>query len=152
MQVSAGLLMYVRDGQRLRVLLIHPGGPFWRGKDRGAWSLPKGLADPGEDLLDAAQREFQEETGLDITPPFLPLTPVKQKSGKRVHCWAFEGRDDISAFKSEVFEMEWPRGSGKIMTFPEADEARLFGLEEAQERIVPGQVPLIRELAGLLAA
>jgi predicted NUDIX family NTP pyrophosphohydrolase len=146
MQLSCALLMYVRAPPPMRVLLVHPGGPFWAGKDKGAWSLPKGLPLPGEPLLDAAQREFREETGLESRPPFLELTPLKQKSGKRIHCWAFAGAADLSAFKSNLFEMEWPPGSGRKAAFPEVDAAELFPLQEALIRTLPGQAGFIHEL------
>lgn len=144
--------MYVSGPAGLRVLLVHPGGPYWRGKDLGAWSVPKGLVGPGEDLLAAAQREFREETSLPIRPPFLPLTPVRMRSGKRVHCWAFEGADDISGFASNSYEVEWPPRSGRMGTFPEADRADLFALDEARRRILPAQAPLIDELEALLGS
>jgi predicted NUDIX family NTP pyrophosphohydrolase len=142
--------MYVRNGESLRVLLVHPGGPFWRGKDEGAWSLPKGLSEPGEDLLQAARREFAEETGLIARGPFLALEPRKQKSGKLIHCWAFAGDEDLSAFKSNRFTTEWPPKSGRTASFPEADEARLFDLPEALTRINPGQAGFLAELQQLL--
>lgn len=150
MQISCGLLMYVRKPDGLSTLLIHPGGPYWRGKDHGSWSIPKGLAGDGEDFLAAALREFREETNLEARPPFLPLTSLKQASGKVVHCWAFEGDADLNAFKSGCFEMEWPRGSGRMASFPEADRAALFGLEEARQRILPGQRAFLDELSQLL--
>lgn len=143
---SCALLMYVREAGRVRVLLVHPGGPFWRGKDVGAWSLPKGLAMAGEPLLDAAQREFREETGLEPHPPFLALNPLRQKSGKCIHCWAFASEPDLTGFKSNLFEMEWPPGSGRMASFPEVDAAELFPLDEALIRIHPGQAGFIHEL------
>jgi predicted NUDIX family NTP pyrophosphohydrolase len=144
--------MYVRNDAGLRVLLAHPGGPYWRNKDLGAWSIPKGLAEDGEDLLAAAQREFREETSLTPRPPFAPLTPLRQKSGKRVHCWAFEGEDDLAGFSSGLFEMEWPPRSGRMASFPEIDRIALFGLDEAHQRIIPGQAGFIDELDALLCA
>lgn len=146
MKQSCALLMFVRDGDNMRVLLVHPGGPFWRGKDKGAWSLPKGLAMAGEPLLDAAQREFREETGLEPRPPFLALKPLQQKSGKQIHCWAFAGEPDLTRFKSNLFEMEWPPKSGRMAFFPEVDAAELFPLHEALIRIHPGQAGFIHEL------
>jgi predicted NUDIX family NTP pyrophosphohydrolase len=146
MEISCGLLMYVLEGDEREVLLAHPGGPYWRGKDLGAWSIPKGLADPGENLLIAAQREFTEETGLVAQPPFLQLTPLKQKSGKLVHCWAFRGADLPVVIGQSMFELEWPPHSGRTQRFPEVDEARLFGIDETLTKILPGQAAFIQEL------
>lgn len=143
---SAGLLMYrVRDDV-MEVLLVHPGGPFWRNKDQGAWSIPKGEIDDEESVLDAALREFEEETGLRPEGPFVALTPVKQKSGKVVHAWAFEGDCDPERIRSNTFAMEWPRGSGRLREVPEIDRAAFFSLDEARTKINPGQAPLIDEL------
>jgi predicted NUDIX family NTP pyrophosphohydrolase len=138
--------MFVRRPDGVRVLLAHPGGPYWRNKDLGAWSIPKGIAEEGEDLLAAAQREFREETNLAPRPPFLPLRSIEQKGGKCVHCWAFEGDDDISGFKSGVFEMEWPRGSGRMASFPEVDRIEVFDLAEARQRINASQAGFLDEL------
>ncbi|GBD31750.1 hypothetical protein HRbin33_00710 [bacterium HR33] len=145
-RVSAGLLMYRKTPRGIEVLLVHPGGPFWRNKDRGAWSIPKGEAEDGEDLLAAARREFEEETGLSAEGPFVPLAPVKQKGGKKVYAWAFEGDCDPSAIKSNQFQMEWPRGSGKLQSFPEIDRAAFFAIEEAKLRINPAQAAFLEEL------
>lgn len=142
--------MYVREGDGMVVLLVHPGGPYWRGKDEGAWSIPKGLPDPGEDQLAAAQREFTEETGLAAKGPFLALTPLKQKSGKLVKCWAFEGKRQPIPIGQSTFEIEWPPHSGKRATFPEVDRAEFFSPEEALMKILPGQAPFVRELEALL--
>lgn len=150
MNESCGLLMYA-PGYPLRVLLAHPGGPYWRGKDAGAWSVPKGLPAAGEDFLAAAQREFLEETGLRPSGPFLLLNPIKQKSGKRVHCWAFAGSDLPTPLGASTFEIEWPPKSGQRATFPEIDEAQLFALEEARIKILPAQAPFLDELEALLA-
>src|SRR2546423_1134760 len=118
-RLSAGLLMYrFRDGE-LQVFLVHPGGPYFARKDEDSWTIPKGEPDPGEDLLAAAQREFQEETGIAPAGPFTPLTPVKQKGGKVVHAWAFEGDCEGKAVVSNTFTMEWPPGSGRQAAFPE---------------------------------
>ena len=150
-EVSAGLLMYVREARKpLRVLLVHPGGPYWRNKDLGVWSIPKGLVDAEEDKLAAAEREFTEETGLVATPPFLELAPLKQKSGKLVHCWAFEGKAAPVMIGQSTFQMEWPPHSGRMRTFPELDDARLFTLDEAGERILAGQAGFLSELASLV--
>ena len=150
MQTSCGLLSYTRTPAGLTVLLVHPGGPYWRGKDAGAWSIPKGLAAHNEDLLNAAQREFSEETGLTASPPFMALTPLKQRSGKIVHCWAFAGNHDLKDFKSATFDIEWPPKSGRIAVFPEVDRAESFSIDEARQRIVPGQCPFLDELAARL--
>jgi predicted NUDIX family NTP pyrophosphohydrolase len=144
---SAGLLMYRVREDVLEVLLVHPGGPFWRNKDEGAWSIPKGEFGDEESALDAALREFEEETGLRPEGPFMALTPVKQKSGKVVHAWAFEGDCDPGRIRSNTFAMEWPRGSGRLQEFPEIDRAAFFSLDEARAKINPGQARLIDELA-----
>lgn len=142
MTVSCGLVMYLKNP--LRVLLVHPGGPYWRGKDQGAWSVPKGLPDAGEDELDAAKREFEEETGIAPRAPYLDLGALKQKSGKLVRCWAFEGdpRAAIAPGPSQ-FEMEWPPRSGQRAFFPEVDEARMFEIDDALDKILPGQAGFI---------
>jgi predicted NUDIX family NTP pyrophosphohydrolase len=138
--------MFRRAGGTLEALLVHPGGPLWQGKDLGAWSIPKGEPDPGEDLLAAACREFLEETGFAAAPPFLELGSVRQKSGKQVHAWAFEGDCDPALVKSNDFELEWPPRSGRICSFPEIDRAAFFALPEARRRINPAQVPLLDRL------
>jgi predicted NUDIX family NTP pyrophosphohydrolase len=145
-RVSAGLLMYRRAGGDLQVLLVHPGGPFFRNKDEGAWSIPKGEVEPGEDPLAAAIREFGEEIGVVPTGPFLALTPVKQKGGKLVHAWAFEGDCDPSSISCNSFTIEWPPRSGRHEAFPEVDRAGFFGPDEARRKVNAGQVPLIDEL------
>jgi predicted NUDIX family NTP pyrophosphohydrolase len=144
---SAGLLMYRRSGGHLEVLLVHPGGPFWMKKDLGAWTIPKGEYDAGEEPLAAATREFQEETGLVASGPFRPLTPIKQPGGKIVHAWAFEGDCDAGALKSNSFSLEWPRGSGRMQEFPEVDRAGWFRIEDARRKILPGQAGFLEELA-----
>ena len=145
-RVSAGLLMYRMDDGTLQVLLAHPGGPFFRNKDEGAWSIPKGEIEPGEDVLEAAKREFEEEIGFTPTGPFIALTPVKQRGGKIVHAWAFEGNCDPSAVVSNNFTMEWPPRSGQQMQFPEIDRAEFFDTSTARRKINSGQVTLIAEL------
>jgi len=151
---SAGLLMFRRrssglDG--LELLLIHPGGPFWSNKDLGAWSIPKGEYDDSEEPLAAAQREFGEETGWVATPPFLPLGSVKQRGGKVVSAWAFEGDGDPATLVSNTFEMQWPPRSGRLQTFPEVDRASWFAPAEARRRIIESQVAFLDELERLLA-
>ena len=145
-RVSAGLLMYRRDEGGLQVLLVHPGGPFFRDKDEGAWSIPKGEVGPSEEPLDAAVREFAEETGTAPTGPYLSLAPVEQKGGKTVHAWAFEGDCDPAATRCNTFTMEWPPRSGRQVEFPEVDRAAFFGPEEARRKINAGQATLIDEL------
>lgn len=149
-RISAGLLMYrIQDGA-VEVLLAHPGGPFFRNKDDGAWSIPKGEPEADEDLLQTAQREFEEETGLKPTGSFLPLKPIQQKGGKIVHAWAFEGDCDPTALRSNTFTMEWPPKSGRQMEFPEIDRAAFFDLAMARQKIKAGQEALVEELAAIL--
>ena len=149
-RTSAGLLMYrVKDGAP-EVLLVHPGGPFFRNKDKAAWSIPKGEPDEGEELLAAACREFEEETGVKAAGPFVPLKPIKQKGGKIVHAWAFEGDCDPAAVKSNTFTIEWPPRSGRQAEFPEIDRAEFFDLAAARKKIKAGQEGLIDQLAEVL--
>jgi predicted NUDIX family NTP pyrophosphohydrolase len=152
-QVSAGLLVYRRTQAGIEVLLAHPGGPFWVKKDVGAWTIPKGLADTEADgeLITTAQREFTEETGFVARGPFLPLTPVRQTSGKIVHAFACGGDFDVNALVSNTFEIEWPPRSGRRQSFPEVDRAAWFGLDEAMSRIIGYQQPLLVELREQLA-
>lgn len=148
---SAGLLPYRKSANSLEVFLVHPGGPFWAKKDDGAWSIPKGEFTAGEDPLSAAQREFHEETGFTVTGPFVPLTPVRQPGGKIVHAWCVEAPDlDASAIRSNTFSLEWPPRSGKSREFPEVDRAAWFDLATAQQKILKGQLPLLRALQELL--
>ena len=157
MATSAGLLVFRRYGDELEFPLAHPGGPFWRKRDAGVWSVPKGLLEPGEAPLDAALREFGEETGLPLSGvlsgPLLPLTPIRQAGGKVVLCWAAEADLDLAGFKSGEFEMEWPPRSGRMARFPEIDQLRYFPADEALTKILPAQAPLIHEaLRGVLTA
>jgi predicted NUDIX family NTP pyrophosphohydrolase len=145
-KASAGLVMYRARGGRLEVLLVHPGGPFWAKKDKGAWFIPKGEINPGEDHLSAARREFEEETGITPEGPFLPLGHVKHKSGKTVSAWAFAGTCDPSRLKSNTFTMEWPPHSGKMQEFPEIDRAQFFTIEEANEKILLAEFELLTRL------
>lgn len=147
---SAGLLLYRRRQGKLEVFLVHPGGPFWAKKDEGAWSIPKGEHEPDENPLDAARREFNEETGFRATGPFQPLTPLKQKSGKLVQAFACEGEAAPGDLQSNTFTLEWPPHSGKHQEFPEVDRAAWFALAEARKKIHPGQEGFLEELAGLL--
>lgn len=145
-KVSAGLLLYRLSNSVLQVLLVHPGGPFWQNKENGAWSIPKGGINAGEDPLEAAKREFKEETGFDCQGTFIRLKPIKQKSGKTVHAWAFQGDCDPARVRSINFEMEWPPYSGQMKSFPEVDRAAFFNLAEAKRKIIPAQASFISEL------
>ncbi len=144
---SAGLLLYRSTSAGLEVLLAHPGGPFWARKDKGVWSVPKGEYEEGADALAAARREFGEETGLEIPDgePW-PLGEVTQRSGKRVTAWALEGDLDLSGASSNTFEMEWPRGSGRMAEFPEVDRVEWMPLEQASAKILPAQIPFLERL------
>lgn len=132
---SAGLLMYRRNGDGLEVFLVHPGGPYWVRRDKGAWTVPKGEYGQDEDALEAAQREFEEETGFSAKGGMQGLGSVKQKSGKVVRAWGFEGDCDPATLKSNTCEIEWPPRSGKQITIPEVDRGAWFGVEEAHEFI-----------------
>jgi predicted NUDIX family NTP pyrophosphohydrolase len=151
MKKSAGLLMFRRTaGGAIEVLLAKPGGPWWRGKDAGAWTIPKGEYEPPEEAFDAALREWSEETGFPASPPFHPLGDAVQKGGKRVTAWAFEGDCDPSALQCNTFEMEWPPRSGRRQSFSELGEARWFSLDEARGKINTAQVAFldrVRQLA-----
>jgi len=141
----------VREGE-LEFLLVHPGGPLWEGKDAGIWSIPKGEIHPGEDLLEAAKREFEEELGFRADGPFIHLSPIKQKSGKIVHAWAFAGDCDPGSIRSNTFSMEWPPHSAQAASFPEVDRTEFFSLQQARLKINPAQVSLLEELQQRLAA
>ncbi len=147
---SAGLLMYRVRGDGVEVLLVHPGGPFFKRKDEGAWTIPKGEVDAGEDDLTTARREFQEETGVTPAGPFVPLGEIKQKGGKRVRAWAFAGDCDAGAIQSNTFTMEWPPKSGRQQEFPEIDRAEFFGLEQARQKMNPAQAAFLAALAAAL--
>jgi predicted NUDIX family NTP pyrophosphohydrolase len=148
---SAGLLMYRRGNLAIvEVLLVHPGGPFWARKDLGAWSIPKGEYEEHDDPLEAAKREFKEETGFLSREPFLPLGSLKQPSGKLITAWAFEGDCDPLTLVSNTFELEWPPKSGRIRSFPEVDRAAWFDTAEARRRILPGQSAFVDALEVLL--
>jgi predicted NUDIX family NTP pyrophosphohydrolase len=154
-QHSAGLLVYRTSGGELEVLLVHPGGPFYRKKDAGIWSIPKGLFDPDEPALTAAKREFLEETGHELDAPdtaFLPLGELRQRSGKIVHAWAVAAELDAAHITSNSFELEWPPNSGQRQAFPEVDAAGWFPLPAAAEKILPGQRPFLDRLAAALGA
>lgn len=145
-QKSAGIVLYRIQNNSIEVFLVHPGGPYWSKKDDGAWSIPKGEFDENEEPLAAAKREFQEETGINISGEFIQLNPVKQKGGKMVYAWAVEGDIDPEKIKSNSFEIEWPPRSGKMKSFPEIDKAAWFHLSEAQKKIIEAQSALIKEL------
>jgi len=148
---SAGLLMYRHHRGSLEVLLVHPGGPFWAKKDAGSWSIPKGEFEPGEEPLEVARREFEEETGVKSSGGFMPLTPQKQPGGKIIFAWTFEGDCDVSAIKSNTFSMEWPPGSGRWQQFPEVDRAGWVSIPVAKEKILKGQKGFIDELEDKLS-
>jgi predicted NUDIX family NTP pyrophosphohydrolase len=145
-QRSAAILLYRRRGAGIEVLLVHPGGPFWAGKDAAAWSIPKGLVGPGEAPLAAARREFREETGADATGEAVALGAFRQSAAKIVEVWAVEGEFDPAALKSNMFEMEWPPRSGRRAAFPEADLAAWFTPEEAAGKLIKGQRPVLEAL------
>jgi predicted NUDIX family NTP pyrophosphohydrolase len=143
---SAGILLYRRSAAGIEVFLVHPGGPFWAKRDLGAWSVPKGEIGTDEDSLEAAKREFHEETGAHVDGAFIELAPVRQPSGKVVHAWAVEGDIDAAAITSNTFSLEWPPKSGAMREFPEVDRGGWFALDAAREKLLPGQVPLLDQL------
>jgi predicted NUDIX family NTP pyrophosphohydrolase len=145
-KLSAGLLMYRRGKDGIEVLLVHPGGPYFKNKDDGAWTIPKGEPGENEDLLTTAIREFQEETGIAPTPPFRTLESIRQKAGKVVHAWAFEGDCDPAAIQSNTFSLEWPPRSGRFVAFPEIDRAEFFDMETAKRKMNAAQVELLERM------
>ena len=145
MRKSAGILLY-RKREGLEVFLVHPGGPYWQGKDAGAWSIPKGEIGEEEEPLQAARREFKEETGQEATGHAFELVSIRQKAGKQVFAWAVEGDLDADAIVSNTFRQEYPYKSGKWITVPEVDKAGWFSLDEARRLINPAQVPLLDDL------
>jgi predicted NUDIX family NTP pyrophosphohydrolase len=150
--ISAGLILFRRSAKRgLEIFLAHPGGPFWANRDTGAWTIPKGVVEDGEDLLDAARREFNEETGIVASGPFIPLGSIKQKAGKTVHAWAWEGDADASTITSNFTTTEWPRGSGKMLSFAEIDRCQWFDAKTAIEKMNPAQSELVGRLKTLLS-
>jgi predicted NUDIX family NTP pyrophosphohydrolase len=146
---SAGLLLFRRSGGAIEVLLGHPGGPFWKNRDEGAWSIPKGLVAAGERPLAAAKREFAEETGYRPRGRFIPLGEARQPGGKVVHVWAVEGDWDAAKLQSDSFEIEWPPRSGRLQRFPELDRAAWFSVPEARKRILKGQAVFLDRLLAL---
>jgi len=147
---SAGILLYRFRDNQLQVFLIHPGGPFFSKKDNGSWSVPKGEFLDDENPLDAAKREFSEETGQSVDGEFIILKSITQKAGKKVYAWAVEGDIDHENIVSNLFEMEWPPRSGKKQTFPEVDKAGWFDIEEAKTKINSAQIGFIEELIGII--
>jgi predicted NUDIX family NTP pyrophosphohydrolase len=149
-QRSAGLLFYRRVGEVVEVLLVHPGGPFWRRKQVGAWQIPKGMIEPGEEPAATARREAEEELGVAVTAPLVPLGEVQQSGGNMVEAFAAEQDIDADAIVSNLFEIEWPPGSGSRVQFPEVDAARWFAPADAAAMILPSQAPLLDRLRALL--
>lgn len=148
---SAGIILYRRRSHGLEFLLVHPGGPFWAKKDVGAWSIPKGEYVEGEDALEAACREFEEELGVRLEGDFVALGPIRQRGGKEVIAWGVEGDLDPDEIRSNTFTMEWPPRSGHLREFPEVDRAAWCTQDDARRRINPAQLPLLAELAAKLA-
>jgi predicted NUDIX family NTP pyrophosphohydrolase len=151
-KISAGILLFRRRPAGVEVMLVHPGGPFWARKDAGAWSIPKGLVNEGEDWLAAAKREFQEETGMAIEGECLDLGAHKQPGGKTIVVFAREGDFDPASLTSNMFSIEWPPHSGRTAEFPEVDRADWYSIDEAMEKAAPGQRPIIAALAEKLGA
>jgi predicted NUDIX family NTP pyrophosphohydrolase len=149
-QISAGILVFRRK-PCLEVLLAHPGGPYWAKKDDGVWTIPKGLVEPGDDLVATARREFTEETNLTAEGALIALAPVNQKSGKLVHGFAIEADFELGAFSSNTFEIEWPPKSGNRQSFPEIDRIAYFALPAAKTKIIAYQLPLLLELEARVA-
>lgn len=147
---SAGLLLFRRGQNGLEVFLAHPGGPFWQSKDAGAWTIPKGLVDEGEEVLSCARREFLEETGIEPRGPFHELGTVRQKAGKLIYAWAWEGDADPAIVRSNTFKMEFPRGSGRMIEVPEVDRCEWYSLLAAREKINPAQVEFLDRLQALI--
>jgi predicted NUDIX family NTP pyrophosphohydrolase len=145
-QRSAGVLLYRRKGRGIEVLLVHPGGPFWAKKDDGAWSIPKGLIEPGEDAIDVARREFEEETGATLQGDLVPLGTFTQSRAKTIEVWASEGDFDPAKLRSNTFSMEWPPRSGRMQEFPEVDRAQWFAPQAAFDKILKGQRRAIEAL------
>ncbi len=152
MKKSAGLIMYRSYNNQIEILLVHPGGPYWKRKDEGAWSIPKGEYRDGENPLNAAKREFLEETGFIAKGEFIELEEIRQKGGKYVKAWIFEGNCDSSKINSNTFEMEWPPKSGTKQTFPEVDRAAWFPLELAREKILKSQRTFLDQLKQKIGA
>ncbi len=150
MKESSGLMMYKIEGDVLKVFLVHPGGPFWKNKEDGAWSIPKGEIEDEENLLETAKREFKEEVGFEAKGEFISLGEIQQKAGKIVHAWAFEGDWPGLLMCQSYVEIEWPLRSGKKLKIPEVDKARFFSVEEAMKKINQAQIELIERLEEIL--
>jgi len=146
---SAGIILYRKRNGIIEIFLVHPGGPYWAKKDLGSWSIPKGEYHEGEEALDAARREFLEETGVAVNGPFLALTPVRQPGGKIITAWAAEGELDPARLRSNSFSLEWPPKSGSSQNFPEVDRGAWFSLAEARDKLSLGQLPLLQGIADL---
>lgn len=150
-RVSAGLLLYRRKGRSIECFIAHPGGPFWRNREEGAWTIPKGLVEEDEAHLEAAIREFREETGLEPEGPYQELGWIRLKSGKVIHAWAWEGDADPQTIRSNSARQEWPRGSGRWISYPEVDRCGWYSAERARELVNPAQSELITRLEKMLA-
>jgi predicted NUDIX family NTP pyrophosphohydrolase len=148
--ISAGLLLFRRSGTGLELFIAHPGGPFWKDRDTGAWTIPKGIVEAGEEFLDAARREFEEETSIQPTGPFIPLGSIRQKAGKTIHAWAFESDADPATIVSNKMRTEWPRGSGRWIEFPEIDRCGWFDPASAKAKMNPAQAELVDRLEAAL--
>ena len=151
-KLSAGLLMYRRRNRALEVFLVHPGGPLWKNKDESAWSIPKGEYSDGEDPLEAANREFREETGFEPGSELIPLGEIRQPSGKIISAWAFEGDCDPAGLHSNTFSIEWPPKSGQTREFPEVDRAAWFPIDVARTKLLKGQLGFLDHLMSRLRA
>jgi len=147
---SAGILLYRFKNEKLEVMLVHPGGPFWTKKDNAAWSIPKGLFEENENPLEAAKREFKEETGLEVQGEFIELGKLKQPSRKIVQAWAIENDLDESKIRSNTFTLEWPKNSGIVIEYPEIDKAGWFDIEQAKTKITKGQLGFLEKLVDIL--
>ena len=148
---SGGILLFKYVDGGLRVMLVHPGGPFWAKKDEGAWSIPKGILEETEGALRAARREFKEETGFDVDGQFIELGQLKQPGGKIVHAWALENELDVKDIRSNTFTLEWPKNSGNVKEYPEIDKAEWFDVNQAKKKILKGQAEFIDRLIEKLA-
>lgn len=151
MKVSAGILLFKREGGNFSYFLVHPGGPFWKNKDVEAWSIPKGEASDGENLLERAKTEFEEETGKTIDGDFIALDSITQKGGKKVFAWALEGDIETSDMKSNIVTIDWPPKSGRKIEIPEVDHWEWFSTDEAKQKINPAQAGLIFQLEEMLS-
>ena len=148
-KISAGMLLFRRLNGKLELFLAHPGGPFWNRQEEGTWTIPKGIVEEGEEEIAAARREFREETGIEPVPPFLPLGSIRQKAGKTVHAWAWEGDADPATVTSNLMRIEWPRGSGRFQSYPEVDRCAWFPPDLARQKINAAQADLIDRLEQL---